>query len=279
MPELPEVETLRRALENELLGKTIAGVEIRYPKLVRQPSADELMAALPGQRVEGVQRRGKYLLMRLTIHTLVIHLRMEGKIWFGWSEHVQDKHVHAVFSFADGSVLLYQDVRKFGTMDLVPAGRLDLVAGLARLGPEPLADDFTPQRLAEQLKRHGRSTIKAALLNQQVVAGLGNIYVDEALFLAKIHPERRVESLRNSQLKALHGAIVDVLVRGLAAGGASVRSYRHSNGETGAFQRQLYVYGREGEPCRRCGQSIQRVVVAGRGTRYCPRCQRLPKNR
>jgi formamidopyrimidine-DNA glycosylase len=229
--------------------------------------------------VAAVDRRGKYLLMQLTADTLVVHLRMEGKIWLGWSEHVRDKHVHAVFTFTDGTVLLYQDVRKFGTMDLVPKGRLDLVSGLQRLGPEPLEADFTPERLAAQLKRHFRSMIKPALLNQQVVAGLGNIYVDEALFVAKIHPERRVETLRRPHLTALHGAIVDVLQRGLAAGGASVRSYRHSNGEAGAFQHQLYVYGREGEPCRRCGQPVRRVVVAGRGTHLCPRCQRLPKNR
>lgn len=277
MPELPEVETLRRALEGKLSGKTLAGVEIRHPRLVRQPSAEELAALLPGQRVEAVRRRGKYLLLELTTHLLAIHLRMEGKIWLDWSEHVQDKHVHAVFTFDDGTVMIYQDVRKFGTMDLVPKDRPERVPGLDRLGPEPLADDFTPEHLAERLQKHARSTIKAALLNQRVVAGLGNIYTDEALFLAKIHPARRVATLRKPQLKVLHGAIVDVLERGLAAGGASVRSYRHSDGEAGSFQHQLYVYGREGEPCRRCGRTIRRMVVAGRGTRFCPGCQRMPR--
>ncbi len=279
MPELPEVETLRRMLAERLVGKTFQAVDIRYPRLVRQPSAEELTAALPGQQIKAVHRRGKYLLWQLTDNTLVIHLRMEGKFWFGWHEHVQAKHVHAVFTFTDGTELLYQDVRKFGTMDLVPKDRLDWVAGFERLGPEPLAADFTPERLAQRLERHARSMIKSALLNQQVVAGLGNIYVDEALFLARIHPERRVGTLRRRHVAALHEAIVDVLQRGLDAGGASVRSYRHSDGEEGAFQHQLYVYGRQGEPCRRCGQTIRRVVVAGRGTHVCPRCQRPPQSR
>jgi len=279
MPELPEVETLRRALEHRLQGKTVQTVVIHYTPLVRQPSAEALSQVLPGQRLEAVQRRGKYLLWQWTDYTLVVHLRMEGKFWFGWSEHVQAKHVHAVLTFTDGTVLLYQDVRKFGTWDLVPKGKLHFVPVLEKLGPEPLATDFTPERLARQLAGHARSMIKSALLNQQVVAGLGNIYVDEALFLAKIHPERRVGTLQRRHVKSLHAAMVDVLQRGLAAGGASVRTYRHSNGEEGGFQHQLSVYGREGEPCRRCGQPIRRIVVAGRGTHFCPRCQRLPRSR
>ncbi len=277
MPELPEVETLRQALAAALCGKTFSEVELRYPPLVRQPSAAQFVQCLPGQQVEEVARRGKYLLLHLTSLTLVIHLRMEGKVWLGWAAEVQEKHVHAVFTFTDGTLLLYQDVRKFGTMDLVPRGRLELVSGLNRLGPEPLETHFTPAVLAQQLRKHARSMIKPALLNQEVVAGLGNIYTDEALFLAKIHPERRVSSLRGPHVLALHEAILDVLQRGLEAGGASVRSYRHSNGEEGAFQWQLYVYGRQGLPCERCQRPIQRIVVAGRGTHLCPRCQRLRK--
>ncbi|OUM86743.1 MAG: DNA-formamidopyrimidine glycosylase [Bacillus thermozeamaize] len=277
MPELPEVETLRQALASAICGKTFAHAEVRYPPLIRQPTAMEFVKWLPGQQVEEVARRGKYLLLHLTSLTLIIHLRMEGKLWLGWTDRVQEKHVHAVFTFSDGSLLLYQDVRKFGTMDLVPRGRLDLVPGLYSLGPEPLDPHFTPAVLAEQLYKHARSMIKPALLNQQVVAGLGNIYTDEALFLAKIHPERRVETLRPSHIRALHGAIRDVLERGLEAGGASVRSYRHSNGEEGAFQRQLYVYARQGLPCKRCQRPIRRIVVAGRGTHLCPHCQRQRK--
>ncbi|GAB7388603.1 DNA-formamidopyrimidine glycosylase [Bacillaceae bacterium] len=273
MPELPEVETVKRTLASLIVGKTISEVEIRLPRLIRQPDPEEFAWRLQGLTVRGIGRRGKYLLLAVPPYTLVLHLRMEGKLSLHEQGEPYEKHVHLVFRFTDGSELRYKDVRTFGTFDLIPEGDWERVSGLARLGPEPLADDFTPAVLRQRLERKTRSPIKAALLDQSVVAGLGNIYVDEALFQAGIDPRRRVETMTEEELMRLYAAIRDVLQRGIRAGGASVRSYRNGKGEMGYFQLQIAVYGRKGQPCSRCGGEIERIVVGGRGTHLCPRCQ------
>jgi formamidopyrimidine-DNA glycosylase len=231
---------------------------------------------LDGETVVATGRRGKYLLIALSSgRTLVVHLRMTG--WFhhraAGAPANEVRHLRARFVLDDGSELLYSDQRRFGTMTLVGAGGLD--AYLARrAGPEPLSDGWTWQDLRRALA--GRSTsIKAALLNQTIVAGVGNIYADEALWEARIHPLRPAGSLRPAQLRRVHDAVVAVLPRGIAAQGASIRDYRGVDGQSGSMQERFNAYGREGEPCHRCGHPIRKIRVAQRGTYYCPFCTRL----
>lgn len=273
MPELPEVETVKQILHPRLVGKTIERTEVKLPRMVRQPEPDEFVRLLQGLHVEAVDRRGKYLLIQLPPYTLVIHLRMEGKLSLHSSQEPLAPHVHLVFSFTDGTELRYKDVRTFGTFDLIPRGKEERIPGLAGLGPEPLSRKFTQKGLVEKLERKRRSPVKAALLDQRVVAGLGNIYVDEALHQARIDPTRLVASLTESEVRKIHRAVRDVLRKGIRAGGASVRSYRNSNGDMGYFQLQIRVYGKKGEPCMVCGNEIERIVVGGRGTHICRKCQ------
>jgi formamidopyrimidine-DNA glycosylase len=275
MPELPEVETVRQTLRKHILGKTIAKVDVFLPRLVRQPDeVQEFKLKLEGLTIEEVGRRGKYLLIHVPPYTLVSHLRMEGKYSIHKAGDEIEKHTHLIFTFTDGTELRYKDVRQFGTFDLVPAGEFSSIPGLARLGPEPLDEAFTLEVFQSLLKRQTKRNMKALLLDQTFVAGLGNIYVDEALYFAKIHPERSVSSLRSEEIERLYEGIRVVLTTGIKAGGASVRTYRNSDGEMGYFQLQIQVYGKKGEPCPRCGAEIERIVVAGRGTHICPVCQK-----
>lgn len=274
MPELPEVETVKRTLNQLVTGKTIASIDIRLPRLIRQPEPDEFAVLLPSLTIREVDRRGKYLLLKMPPYWLVIHLRMEGKLSLHPSDDPVEKHVHIILRFTDGSELRYKDVRTFGTFDLIPKRETERIPGLAALGPEPLSSDFSPDVLWERLRRKKRSPIKSALLDQTVVAGLGNIYVDEALHQARLSPLKKVGALNKKQTARLFEAIRDVLKRGIAAGGASVRSYLNGKGEMGYFQLQIHVYGKKGDPCPTCGHPIDRIVVGGRGTHYCSQCQK-----
>ncbi|GGJ13451.1 formamidopyrimidine-DNA glycosylase [Alicyclobacillus cellulosilyticus] len=275
MPELPEVEQVRRSLEPWVVGKTIRRVEVRLARIIRTPPNPVLFAnRLAGRTVTGIARRGKYLLFSVPPDTLVSHLRMEGQYRLEPAGAPLAPHTHVVFQFTDGSELRYRDVRQFGTMDLV--GPDDpLPPGLAALGMEP----FDPRLTAEVLRAcfaRRRAPVKAVLLDQTVVAGIGNIYADEALFLARIHPQSPACRLSQAEAARLLAALRDVLTRAIAAGGSSIRTYADGYGRHGGFQVSLAAYGRAGAPCPRCGTPIAKVRVAGRGTHFCPVCQPSP---
>jgi formamidopyrimidine-DNA glycosylase len=282
MPELPEVENVRRSLVQMVVGKTIASVEVRLPRIIRTPEDTQRFAAeLAGCTITSIERRGKYLLIQVPPYTLVSHLRMEGQYRLADETEPEQPHTHVVFHFTDGTALRYRDVRQFGTMDLIPREAPWPEAwpqGLAALGPEPLDADFTPADLYQRIHRRS-APIKAVLLDQTTVAGLGNIYVDEALFAAGIHPERPASQITRKQASVLHAQIQDVLRRAIDAGGSSIKTYVNGYGRHGGFQMELAVYGRAGEPCRVCGTAIEKLRVAGRGTHVCPRCQTRPRQR
>jgi formamidopyrimidine-DNA glycosylase len=274
MPELPEVETIRRTLQNLVVGKTIDNVQVHWPKIVKKPvEVEQFKDALIGETITDINRRGKFLIINLNTYALVSHLRMEGKYGLFNSDEPYDKHTHVIFHFTDGTELRYRDVRKFGTMHLFLKGEENNDLPLSQLGPEPFSSSFTNQYLQGKLKKTERK-IKPVLLDQTIVTGLGNIYVDEALFRAKIHPERKANTLNSDELINLHQEIIATLSEAVEKGGSTIRSYVNSQGEIGMFQLQLLAYGRKGEECKRCGTPIEKIVTAGRGTHFCPNCQK-----
>lgn len=275
MPELPEVETVKKTLQQLVAGKTIADVTVRWPRIVKLPDDTEAFRLrLIGQTIHDIGRRGKFLKLFLDDDVLVSHLRMEGRYTLCCNGEPPDKHTHVIFTFTDGDALHYRDVRKFGTMHVFRKGEEENHLPLSQLGPEPLGVKFTSTYLAGRLAKTTRS-VKAALLDQTLVAGIGNIYVDESLFRARIHPERRADTLTIEEIKHLHRAIRKILREAVAQGGSTVRSYVNGQGQMGMFQQSLFVYARRGEPCDVCGTEVEKKVVAGRGTHYCPKCQRL----
>lgn len=279
MPELPEVENVRRSLAETVIGKTIEVVEVRLPRIIRTP--DDVLrfqASLVGLTITDIGRRGKYLLIAVPPFTLVSHLRMEGQYRFvNDGSEPELPHTHVVFRFTDGTELRYRDVRQFGTMDLLLPGDKE-PSGLAALGPEPFDEALTARELYKRIHRRS-APIKAVLLNQETIAGLGNIYVDEALFRVGIHPERSAAKITQAETAQLLIAICDVLQAAIDAGGSSVKTYVNGYGRHGGFQMELNVYARDGEPCRVCGTQIEKLRVAGRGTHVCPQCQRRPRSR
>lgn len=280
MPELPEVETVRRTLIELVAGKTIASVTVRLPRIIQRPEEPEQFAdALVGQTIETVERRGKFLRIVLDDLVLVSHLRMEGRYGVFKSEEPIELHTHVLFHFDDGTDLRYKDVRQFGTMHLFERGTELELKPLNKLGIEPLDNPaFTLEALRNKLERR-TTKIKPLLLNQEYVVGLGNIYVDEALFLAGIHPERTADSLKSEEWKQLYDAILTTLTKAVDAGGSSIKSYVNGQGEMGMFQHQLLVYGKKDEACSNCGRLIEKFVVGGRGTHICKHCQPLPRLR
>ena len=276
MPELPEVETVRRGLESLVVGKTIAAVTVNLARIIRTPDdAEPFKLMLAGLTIDEVARRGKYLLIGIGPYTLVSHLRMEGRYGLYQAEEPVEKHTHVIFHFTDGTELRYKDVRQFGTMDILPRDEFSALPGLALLGPEPLADSFTVAVLRDQVAKRRSGKLKALLLDQSFVAGLGNIYVDEVLFQAGLHPEASITDLSEEGIERLHASIVEVLAKSVALGGSSVKSYVNGYGQEGGMQHALLVYGRENTPCPQCGTEIVKTRVAGRGTHFCPNCQRL----
>ncbi|MGD6833321.1 DNA-formamidopyrimidine glycosylase [Sutcliffiella halmapala] len=277
MPELPEVETVRKTLLQLVQGKKIEAVRVLWPKMVKEPDDVALFEhMLVGQTIQTIGRRGKFLLFYLDDYCMVSHLRMEGKYGLYQKDEPFNKHTHVFFNFEDGTELRYQDVRKFGTLHLYRKGEELKAKSLASLGPEPFDEGFSLAGFKETLYKKKRN-IKAVLLDQTVVVGLGNIYVDEALFRAGIHPERFANSLSDQELETLQKEIVLTLQEAVDKGGSTIRSYINSQGQIGMFQLELFVYGRKGEPCKKCGTEIEKSVVAGRGTHTCPICQ--PKGR
>jgi formamidopyrimidine-DNA glycosylase len=273
MPELPEVETIRLALEPHVVGRTFKHVEILDPRLVRPFEPLVVAAELDGERVAALERRGKYLIVRFESgRVLLIHLRMTGSLRHAAGGKLgEDPYRRAVVRLDDGSDVAYRDVRRFGTWHLLEPDEIDDYLA-QRLGREPLERTFTAKRLGERLANR-RAPLKAALLDQRTVAGLGNIYVDEALWRARLHPLREAGMLDDEELQRLTTAIRQSLRAGLARQGASLRDYSTPDGSRGRAQDEFRVYGRGGEPCARCGAPIDKIRVGGRGTWYCPQCQ------
>lgn len=275
MPELPEVETVRKTLKNLVLHKKIKDISVFWPKIIKNPvEVEQFIDALKGETIVDVGRRGKFLILYTDQFALVSHLRMEGKYGLYPQEEPFDKHTHVIFQFTDATELRYRDVRKFGTMHLYKKGEEFLKPPLIELGPEPFSEEFTKEYLAEKLAKTNRK-IKTALLDQKLFVGLGNIYVDEALFRSGIHPERLASTLNEKEITVLHREIVATLSEAVKKGGSTIRSYVNSQGEIGMFQLELYAYGRKGEACKRCGTPLEKTTVGGRGTHYCPNCQKI----
>ncbi len=298
MPELPEVETIRRGLAEVLPGKQVTKFSVSLKKMF-QP-ARNVPKRLAGRRVQSVNRRGKLLMIKLDHDlTLLIHLKMTGQLIYrepaagqpGGTKLVlagghpiptvggtlPGKVTHATFTFDDDSQLFYNDLRQFGYLKLVRDEDVPAVPIVATFGPEPLEREFTLKVFEERLRRRPTAKLKPLLLDQTFIAGLGNIYVDESLNLAKLHPLRRAGSLTAAQRQALFTAIKSVLRKAIKMGGTSDSTYVTIRGGRGDYLRVARVYHRTGEPCRACGTPIKRMVVAGRGTHYCPRCQRPPR--
>lgn len=272
MPELPEVESVKNGLNNLIIDEKILSVDVLWDNIIKQPDPETFTEYLVGESFETIRRRGKYLLLDLTNFTLVSHLRMEGKYRLVDTKDDLNKHDHVIFHLSSGKDLRYNDVRKFGTMVLVDKYQEDIVKGIQKLGPEPVADELDIEALKTKLQRHSKS-IKAVLLDQTAVAGLGNIYCDEVLYLAKIHPAKPSKQLTDEEISGLRLAIIEVMAQAVEAGGTTIRTYKNAFGEDGHFQNALNVYGKEGEICKRCGHTIEKATIAQRGTHYCPHCQ------
>jgi formamidopyrimidine-DNA glycosylase len=276
VPELPEIETIRRQLAPAVEGRRLEHIEVIDPRWSDPAPPEAIADALDGRVIERLGRRGKYLVMSFEddVH-LVMHLRMTGNLLLTDEE---PKHTRVRMELDDGQKLLFVDVRRFGTGDVLLGSDVLAEYFASRLGVEPLSPDFTAAALRDQA-RGRRQPVKAFLLNQERVAGVGNIYADEALFRAKIHPLRPVGTLRRPQIEALRDAVVESLNAGLDAKGASIDDYRHVDGARGSFQDRFVAYSRAGEPCFRCGTPIEKLRAAGRGTYVCPNCQRRPRVR
>lgn len=278
MPELPEVETIRRSLLPILVGRKIKQVEIFNDVVIESNNPDDFVA-LAGAEVTDINRRGKYLLFDILQGgqrlVMVAHMRMTGKLLFDSAARPAAKHEHVRFLFDDGSQLVFEDMRRFGRLWLVKPAELHNVSGLNTLALEPLDDEFTVEYFTENLQRKKRSNAKGTLLDQHIVAGLGNIYVDEVLFAAGVHPERKVSTLTHEEICDLVAAMKRILSTAIENRGTTFRDYVDGNNEKGDMQNFLQVFQREGEKCPRCGETIKRIKVVGRSSFFCPNCQRL----
>jgi len=274
MPEMPEVETIRRSLIDKITGRRIVEVEFILSRLVKWPSAGEFQAVLTGKTFVDLTRRGKYLLFHMDHgQIMVVHMRMTGQLRYVTAGMLMDKFNRILFKLDNGDMLIYADKRTLGTLYLLAPEELWRISGLANMGPEPLSAEFSLKYLKELLeKRHGN--IKAVLLNQKYIGGLGNIYVDESMSIAGIHPERMASSLSDGEIEKLFHAINKVIEDGIIHGGTTFSDYRDSSGKIGSHQHHLTVYGRKSAPCLICGTQIVWKSIAGRGTHFCPECQK-----
>jgi formamidopyrimidine-DNA glycosylase len=291
MPELPEVETVKAGLSRLLPGKTIKGIAHDWPKSFPDSPADVAAFAI-GAKVVLVSRRGKVLLIELsTKYTLLIHLKMTGQLVFVSNDHkkrfgaghpndslvsrLPNTTTHVTIDFGD-SKLFFNDQRKFGWVRLVPTAEIPNIDFFKKLGPEPLSSEFTSSEFAIRLQKRSNSNIKAVLLDQAIIAGVGNIYADESLFAAKIHPETKVKDLKTAKLTLLFKELQAVLRLSIEKGGSTDRNYVDAEGKKGSYLSFAKVFRKDGKPCPRCGTIIQKIRVAGRGTHVCPTCQPKP---
>jgi formamidopyrimidine-DNA glycosylase len=273
MPELPEVETIVKGLQKAVVGKKIKDVNVIFPGIVKQNS-NNFKKNVGKSEIVGVRRRGKFTLVDLSNgRTILTHLGMTGSFLFLKSSTLLNKHDHLVVKFYQSQKeLRYNDPRKFGKIKSFSTSKEENISDLKKLGPESLNISFSDFVTLFQ-KRKGR--IKSALLNQQIIAGLGNIYADESLFEAKIHPQQKADKLSPQKLKKLHQGMQKILKKAIKAGGSSIENYHNVDGEIGSFQLQHRVYGREGLPCKRCRSKIKRIKISQRSSYFCPRCQAL----
>jgi formamidopyrimidine-DNA glycosylase len=279
MPELPEVETIRRDLHRKVKDKEIKFVTVNTPKIVKEPPISEFCTQIEGKVFKNINRRGKYLVIELDSgKKLVIHLGMTGLLIYPFNEDskkiINVKHNHLVFTFIDGTKLIFNDVRKFGKIYLV--SNLNEIKGMAKLGLDPLDDCFKEEILVQILNKKKKSKIKSFLMNQEFITGLGNIYVNEVLYRANIHPLRKISSLHKEEIGNLYQQIKLVLNKAIKSGGSTVadEAYLNTDGEKGKFAEKLQVYARKGKPCIRCGSIIEVLKIEGRSTFICPQCQK-----
>ena len=273
MPELPEVEQIKRTLASQVEGARIDQIEVLLARIIKAPQDSQtFMRQLTGKTIERLERRGKYLLVRLSDHwTMVVHLRMTGQLLFV-EPTAEVRFARIIFSLSNGRCLCYADNRTLGTIYLLPDDSLDTLSGLAGLGPEPFAVELTAQSLLARAQGR-RIAIKSMLLDQRIIAGIGNIYADESLFAAKIHPQRPAGTLTLAEWEKLLSAVRAVLTQAINNHGTTFRNYRDGNGEAGGNQFYLQAYGKAGKPCEQCGAVMIRITVGGRGTCFCPQCQ------
>ena len=271
MPELPEVETVKNGLKNKVLNKKITKCKILYSGIIAYPDKDKFVKEIINQTISDIKRRGKFLLFELDDYYLISHLRMEGKYFIKDKEESLNKHDHVIFELNNNEELRYNDTRKFGKMHLVKKDELDITP-ISKLGLEPWDDSLTTNYLKEKLNK--KKAIKTLLLDQSIITGIGNIYADEILFLSKINPE----TLGCKLTKKNHQNIIDntkkVLEKAIQSGGTTIHTYTSVDGITGRFQQELLVHSKKGEQCPNCKTEILKIVVNGRGTYYCPKCQK-----
>lgn len=273
MPELPEVETVKETLKRKVLNKTIIDVVINYDGIIESPSVRDFTNNIKNQTIRNITRRGKWLIFELDQYYLLSHLRMEGKYFLKNIDEPYTKHEHVIFKFSDNTDLRYQDTRKFGKMLLVEKDKLSESRPIKELGLEPWDNNLTSTYLKEKYKNK-KLPIKTVILDQSIITGIGNIYADEILFLSKINPLIKVNLLKDKELASIISNTKIVLEKAIKEGGTTIRSYTSDEGVTGRFQNSLYVHCRENEKCLVCKSIILKTRVGGRGTYYCPKCQK-----
>lgn len=274
MPELPEVETVKNHLKSQLIGLQIDAATLHHEKMIKTHSATEFAQQLIGQSIVDVKRRGKYLIFELTDYHLLSHLRMEGKFFYGSSAGIREKHVHATFLLSNAVSLYYEDVRKFGTFHLYEKNvPLETTPSFLALGPEPWEAAFNAESVFNQLQGK-KAPIKSLLLAQKVVAGLGNIYVDEVLFASKVHPMKKSGDLTRAEIESVVHYTKEILARAIRYKGTTIRTFASQHGSGGEFQTFLRVHTKKDAPCPRCATPILKGKVGGRGTYFCAACQK-----
>ena len=274
MPELPEVETVKRSLLLRLKGKCIKESKVYYDNIIEYPSRDEFINGVINQRINNIERYGKWLIFVLDDYYLLSHLRMEGKYFFKDSSEVLNKHEHVVFILDDNIELRYMDVRKFGKMHLIKKDDIKKIGPLIKMGLEPWDEKISVDYLKEKFKNK-RLPVKSVLLDQSIIVGIGNIYANEILYLSRINPLKKASMLDDSELSSIIENTKIILENAIEAGGTTIRSYSSVDGVHGLFQNELYVHARDGEKCMECNGFIEKIKVGGRGTYYCPNCQKI----
>ncbi|MFA5051174.1 MAG: bifunctional DNA-formamidopyrimidine glycosylase/DNA-(apurinic or apyrimidinic site) lyase [Patescibacteria group bacterium] len=278
MPELPEVETIKNQLADKIIGKKIVKVEIRLAKLIKGVSAINFKNKLKNATIQDISRRAKLLIIRISNgYSLLIHLKLTGQLIFmkhGADNMEHQKYTHIIYYFSDKSALIYNDLRQFGYVKLVKTADLEKIFEQEKYGPEPLEKDFTLKKFQEILLKKSKLKIKPLLMDQSFIAGIGNIYAQEACFCAKISPIRTVKSLSDKEIKNLYHCLISILKQAIKHKGSSVENYVDASGEKGTYVSRLKVYGRENLKCFRCKSKVEKMVLAGRGTYYCPSCQK-----
>ena len=281
MPELPEVETIRRGLQEKIKNKQIKDVVINVDKIVKKPSLEEFITKIKGKKIKEIDRRGKYIIIYLdSKDKLIVHLGMTGLLIYPYDnkiteKEIKPKHNHLIFTFTDDTQLVFNDVRRFGKIFLV--SNIDEIESISKLGIDPLEDYFTEEVFIQVLNKKKKGKIKPFLMNQKFITGLGNIYANEVLYRSNIHPLRLISSLIEEEVKNLYQQIKLVLSEAVELRGSTVadEAYRDTDGEKGKFAKKLQVYARKGEPCIKCGHPIEVVRIEGRSSFICPQCQKL----